>query len=338
MTRKLLNFLFRLGLFDVLHYANLRRLTVLCYHRIEDPTHLDFDTFKPNVSATPEAFAEQINFISRRFNVISIDQLRAWLAGEARLPRYPALITFDDGYHDNFVNAYPVLSAANVPSVIFLATDYINATTPFYWDLAAYCFHHTAYDSVTLPVLGPVQWSTPEQKQTVLVQWLEILKTLSDAEKHQIITDLPVLLDVTVPEDTFAGMFLTWEQVREMAQNGITMGAHTQSHPILTRISLEDATQELQGSKQRIESEIKLPVTSLAYPNGGSSDFNPAIQTSAQELGFDVAFSLIVGPTSRNEARHDPMAIRRIFIGHKDTMPRFAAKVSGFRRLINFSR
>ena len=91
------DFLFRAGAFDVIHRLTPGRLTVLAYHRVVDWNVPDFDTFKPVVSATPAAFAAQMDFICERFNVVSVSDVLAWLRGEKALPPYPALITFDDG-------------------------------------------------------------------------------------------------------------------------------------------------------------------------------------------------------------------------------------------------
>jgi peptidoglycan/xylan/chitin deacetylase (PgdA/CDA1 family) len=119
-----------------------------------------------------------------------------------------------------------------------------------------------------------------------------------------------------------------------MTANGVAMGAHTQSHPILTRVSPERARAEVQGSKARIEAELNQPVTSFAYPNGLPPDFNPTLQTMLPQLGLDAAFTLVSGPARLAEVRREPMAVRRIFIGNRDTLPRFAAKVMGVPRLL----
>ena len=149
--QKLMEHLFLTSLFDRFHSLWPDRLTVLAYHRIGDPDAPGFDTFKPNMSATPAAFAAQMDFIRQRFSVISGSELVAWLQGQHKLPSHPALITFDDGYRDNFECALPILQQRNLPAIIFLATDYIGNTTPFYYDLAAYCFHHTHQNQVDLP-------------------------------------------------------------------------------------------------------------------------------------------------------------------------------------------
>src|SRR5512140_1008376 len=84
-----------------------RSLTVVNYHRIDYPDRKDFDSFKPNVSATPAEFDRQMDYLAQWFHVVSLKEVVAWLDGEKDLPPYAALITFDDGYLDNYTSAYP---------------------------------------------------------------------------------------------------------------------------------------------------------------------------------------------------------------------------------------
>lgn len=332
-TAQIGELLFRAGLFDAVYRLWPQRLTVLAYHRVTDPHVPGFDTFKSNVSATPAAFAAQMDFVKQRFNVVSMTEVLAWLCGDGALPAKPLLITFDDGYRDNLDNALPVLQQRNLPAVIFLTTDYTGEILPFYWDLIAYCFHHTPRTAVDLPLVGPRQWQRDEKSRArVMAEWLNLLKRAPDEEKWRAVRQLPRALEVPVPADAFAGLHLSWDQVRTLVTSGIEMGAHTQSHPILTRISLEQAQREVTGSKHRIEMEINRPVTTFAYPNGSTADFNPDLQKLLRQEGFEAAFTLVPGPTHPTEVRRAPLAIRRILIHHKDTLPRFAAKVMGLPR------
>ncbi len=337
-SKKLLKLFLRLGLFDVFHSLWPNRLTVLAYHRIADPNGPGFDTFKPNVSATPAAFAAQMDFMRRRFNIVSAGQVVAWLQGQQSLPARPALITFDDGYRDNLDHALPVLQQRNLPAVIFLATDYIGKSTPFFWDLIAYCFYHTSQNEADLPLAGRQTWYDEKSRTAVMSNWLAGLKRLPDEKKWTAVRQLPQALGLSVAGDAFAGLHLTWDQVRTMVATGIEMGAHTESHPILTRVSLEQARLEVTGSKARIEAEIERPVTAFAYPNGQPTDFSPALQAMLQQVGIEAAFTLVPGPARLSEVRQAPMAIRRIFLHHKDTLPRFAAKVMGIPRLLGLPR
>ncbi|PWH11786.1 MAG: hypothetical protein DDG60_16550 [Anaerolineae bacterium] len=324
---------FRVGLFDRLRLLHAQSLTVLNYHRIDHFDSPEFDLFKPNVSATPQEFSRQMDYVRGRYNVISVQQLAAWLKGEASLPPHAALITFDDGYADNLTYAFPILKACNLPAVIFLTTGFLETTRPFYWDLVAYCFHHTRRDSVILPGLGERFWNSVPQREKIMRAWIEMLKTLPDDEKNARIENLPASLGVSIPEKRFAGLYLTWEQIRTMHRQGIEFGSHTVSHPILTRISLEQVHRELTESRRTLEQEIGEPVVSLAYPNGQATDFSPAVVHAAQQAGFLLAFSLLPGPTRYQTVRRSPFTIRRIYIGNTDTLPRFAAKLSGLARL-----
>ncbi len=335
----LINLFFRLRLLDALHRAvNRNRLTVLAYHRIDDPHAPGFDTFAPNVSATPAQFTAQMAHLSRRYTVVSIDDVTAWLRGEHSLPPYPALITFDDGYADNFRHALPVLKKFGFPAVVFLATDYIGRSEPFFWDLAAYCFTRTEKTSVTLPPAGELHWGDADSRTVAMVGWLERLKTLSDAEKWAHIHALPDLLEVSVPADAFAGLTMTWDEVRTMLAHGVAMGAHTMSHPVLTRVSPAQARAEISGSKACIEAETGVPVTAFAYHNGHPADFNAEIQRHLKETGIEAAFTLLPGPIPLAEVRRAPLTIGRMFLSHKDPLPRFAAKLVGLPRMLGFPR
>ncbi len=334
LRHSLLSAAFRARLFPPLRRIwGAQALTVLAYHRVTDPVQAGFDTFAPNVSATPVHFAAQMDFVARHFNVVSLADAQNWLAGQRPLPLHPLLITFDDGYRDNLEHAFPVLQQHGFPAVIFLATNYIGQKKPFFWDLAAYCFYHTQKDTAVLPLAGPQQWADEKTRSRVMYQWLESLKWLPNAAKETAVQQLPDSLDVAIPADAFARLCLSWDQVRRMAAAGITFGAHTQNHPILTRISLEEAEKEIRGSQARIVNETGQPVTAFAYPNGQAADFNPALQEILQRAGFNAAFTLLPGPTRPAEARRTPFALRRILISHRDDLPRFAAKVMGFTRL-----
>jgi peptidoglycan/xylan/chitin deacetylase (PgdA/CDA1 family) len=251
-----------------------------------------------------------------------------------KLPSRAALITFDDGYLDNYTNAYPILKARNLPAIIFLATDYIGIDKPFYWDLVAYCFHHTTRDCVDLPIIGERSWVDDLSRTRVMLAWIDTLKKVPDTDKQKAVARLPDILGVSVGEDAFRGLTISWSQAREMNANGIGMGGHTVSHPILTRIPLDDVTLEVSRSKQRIEDELKTRVFSFAYPNGQLTDFNRAIMTRVEQVGYKAAFTLLSGPTRHTTVANQPFSIRRIFLSHEDNFSRFIAKLTGLPRII----
>lgn len=327
--------MFDLGVFSPIHRASRNLLTVLNYHRVADSYSDDFFTFKPNVSASPDEFFRQMEYVKRFYNVISIDDLTLWIRGQKDLPPNPAIITFDDGYCDNLIYAQPVLKKMGFSAVIFLATNYMDGNAPFFWDLAAYCFCHTKKDRVRLPSGLQLIWQTPETRDKAVTKWVQIVKYLSSDEKKKAVDELVLDLDVVIPVDAFSGLYLNWDQVRELSSLGVEFGAHTASHPILTKVPLSQVEIELAVSKKRVEDEIGKKVLSFAYPNGGPLDFSSEVVDLVRKTGFEAAFTLLPGPVGSRSAQKDPFRIRRVYIGRSDTLPRIAAKLAGAERLLN---
>jgi len=332
LKKKVFDFAHKTGLIRVGRGLWAKSLTVVNYHRIDDPDKEDFFSFKPNVSATPEDFDLQMDYLAKWFNVVSLKQVVQWLNGQNDLPPYAALITFDDGYLDNYAAAYPILSRHKFPALIFLATEHIGTDTPFYWDMAAYCFYHTEKDHLAFPDGKVEHWSNREQLDAVSKHWIEFMKTLPQAEKQGHVQHLPEALGVSVPRGFFQKLMMNWDQVRELQKGGIEFGAHTMRHPILTRISLDEVRNEIEGSKFRIEKELGEPVLGFAYPNGQLADLNDKIEKIVADSGIHTAFTLLNGPSLLGEVKQNPYAIRRIFISHRHSLPEYAALLNPINR------
>lgn len=332
LKRKVLNLAYETGLIRAGRSLWAKSLTVVNYHRIDDTYRKDFDSFKPNVSATPQDFDRQLNYLAQWFNVVSLKGIVEWLDGHQDLPPYAALITFDDGYLDNYTSAFPLLRKHNFPALIFLTTGHIGTDVPFFWDMAAYCFSHTRNDYLTFPDGQVEHWSDLKQREQVSKRWIEFMKTLPQTKKQIYVDNLPVLLGVSIPAGFFRRLMMDWGQVREMQKGGIEFGAHTVSHPILTRISLEQVREEVTGSKCKIEDELGESVLGFAYPNGQASDLNQGIEKVVADSGIRSAFTLLNGPTSLGEVRQNPYAIRRIFISHRHTLAEYAKLLSPINR------
>ena len=332
LKEALFSFAFHSGLVRFGRGFNRNSLTVLNYHRIDDPDRADFDTFKPNVSARPEDFDRQMDYMARWFNVVSTRQLVDFLRGGKPLPPHAALITFDDGYLDNYTNAYPILRKYNFPAIIFLTTNHIESDLPFYWDLIAYCFYHTQLNHIQFPNGTRREWTGRAEAEQVSGELIASLKVLSEDEKRAWVARLPEMLEVTIPAGFFRNLMVSWDQVREMNQNSIEFGGHTMNHPILTRVPLERAKEEIIGAKARVDKELGKETVGFAYPNGLENDYNADIQRVTEDAGCGAAFTLLNGPSQLAEVKGEPFAIRRIFISHKHTLPQFAALVSWVNR------
>ncbi len=301
-----------------------KSLTVINYHRIGDPHQPGFDSFRPNISAHPDMFRQQLEYLIRWYNVIEARDLINWLNQEKPLPSNAALITFDDGYLDNYTQAYPILRKYDLPALIFLTSGHIDTDQPFYWDLAAYCFHHTTQDHIAFPDRKEQFWADESEKELVSTAWIESMKKIPNEEKKKWVAQLPQTLKVSVPSNFFRNLMMNWDQIREMNKNRIEFGGHTINHPILSKVPLDEAFNEIDGSRKRIEHELGREVQSFAYPNGMSDNFNSDIEKAVARAKYQAAFTLLNGPTSLQEVRKNHYTIRRIFISHTHTLPQFS--------------
>jgi peptidoglycan/xylan/chitin deacetylase (PgdA/CDA1 family) len=307
------------------------RLTVLAYHRIIDYQRPDFADYLPVVSATPAMFEQQMAFVRDHFHVISLDDLHRALTAGAPLPDNPLLITFDDGYLDNYTNAYPILKRFGFPAVIFLATSRMDDPTPLWWDAVARYFHHTPRTEAKLPLVGEV--ALGDDRRALLDRLLGELKTLPEADKQAAVEQVRAALAVTDPDD--APLFMSWDQVREVVSNGVDCQAHTVTHPIMTRISVDEQHRQLERSRAHIMEQTGKDVAAFAYPNGTHADYAPETMRLLQDTSYKTAFTLTAGPMRWRQVKVHPLQIRRVYLGYQDTFELFALKVMGLPALFD---
>jgi len=271
-------------MFNMLSPAGVNaRLTVLIFHRVlPEPD--------PLFPGEPDAvrFQTQMHWIKTWFNVLplpeAVERLRA-----GSLPARAAAITFDDGYADNFTVALPILRRAGLPATFFIAAGYLDG---------GWMWNDTVIDLIRKaegPDLDLLQFKlehypvgTLEDRRRSLEQLLGKLKYLEPGRRNDLVAELAGVANIEPPRD----LMLTTDQVRALAAAGMTIGAHTVSHPILTRMAEHEARAEMTESRQRLEAITGSKVTLFAYPNGKpGTDYTAAHVRLAREAGFEAACS-----------------------------------------------
>lgn len=293
------------------------QLRVLTYHRVLEPA----------------AFQQQMAYLAAEHPVISMPQLLAACTNGNALPPGSVMITFDDAY-DSFAEcAWPIMKSYGLPATLFVPTAFPdNPRRIFWWDRLEHALTQTSRrDSLDTPV-GRISLETEAHRMKAYRRLRDYVKTLPYSETlawtHQICSEL----DAPEPEPSVLG----WQTLRHLADEGVTIGAHTQSHRWLTQLSPEEAEAEVRGSLAEIEMKIGAALPIFAYPDGR---FNEEVVEILKRAGIVLAFTTIRGA---NDIRHaDWLRLRRINIGPQATpltlrawllhasMPEFA------RRLLN---
>jgi len=298
---------------------------ILIFHRVND----DDDPFL--VSWPVKAFQQQMELLAKNFSIVSLDALARsdWPKNQKSC----IAVTFDDGYRDNYLNAYPVLKRLGIPATIFLTTGCINTGAIPWYDQVSLAFKLTLRPNLDLGSLGgPVAAMESDVSRLLAMRKsLEWLWSLPTAER---LKRLPQLFDALHVPATLSlpNFMLNWDETREMSNNGISFGAHTVSHPVLAKSLPEQMADEIIRSKQTVEKQIRKEVRHFAYPFGRYGDFNDDTKRILQTAGFETAVTTIPGS---NGADADLFELRRYSPWQQD--PGLFALSIDWRRFVGFT-
>jgi peptidoglycan/xylan/chitin deacetylase (PgdA/CDA1 family) len=265
-------------------YAFLRRkftksqAGILLYHHV-CPSNYNWCT-KP---LSPRSFERQMEYFCQNYEILSLDTLVQYLQQGGPLPEKAVVITFDDGYKDNYLYAYPTLVKHGIPATIFLTTSHIGSSKLFWFNEVKYLVQSTPLNQLELDELGsyPLRTEADRFRNSLIIS--RRLRKLPEARKRELIAKLLNTCQIDIPDNLGEELFLSWDEVREMSEGGISFGAHTVTHPVLTNLPLEQARWEIAQSKKHIEEKLGKEVTAFAYPFG---PFNAEIAGLVKESGF----------------------------------------------------
>jgi len=219
--------------------AKRPRSIVITYHRIND------DDDDPYISVSTLNFRRQMEYLKRDFEVVSLNTM---ISGKGPAGKDRVSITFDDGYKDNYLNAYPILKESGLPATIFISTGAIGS------------------------------------------------------EKR-----------------------LSADEIRKMKDDGIDFGSHTVTHPVLSKISIEQAAAEILDSKKSLEGLLNEKVGYFAYPFGKKAHFNGQITDIIRNAGYKAAFTTENGEVTDTS---EPFSLARVGIRNCPLFV-FKARISG---------
>ncbi len=261
------------------------------YHRIGEAGRCEFDR---NVfSCTAGHFEEQVRELQRHFEIITIERLAGYGAGRGEQGKRFALLTFDDGYVDNYAAAFPVLRAHRAPAVFFLPTAFIGTGRIPWWDEIAWLLRHSGHSVIRLPWNGEEVALEAARLEETIRRVLKSLKRAGAWSMQDGVAALREICGAGAPDGQ--RLFLNWDEIREMRAAGMEFGSHGHSHEVLSHLDPAQQKEELGRSKEILEAALGEPVWSLAYPVGGRDAYNGESCRLARAAGYRFAFTLIRG-------------------------------------------
>lgn len=303
-------------LFGLLTGAH-RRDVILAYHRVlpDDWRETGVPVDRSQRYVTASEFRHQLQLIARRRRPATLNDI----VHGTDAPSFT--VTFDDGYEDNFTIARPILRELSIPATLFVTTGVISGKDCFWWDRLADVLERSTgreFDYAGKRYhLGDVG-----ETRDVLGDISSRIKRSQD--RDDIIAGIEDQLGVTaeVPPD----LYMKWEQVQALYDEGWEIGSHSSRHSILTTIPLEVASGNIDDSVKAIEEYLGAPPRYFAYPNGRPGDYDDKIIAYLKERGFVGAVTMLGGPVPED---HDVFVLPRVAPRGGETDTAFRLRLTG---------
>lgn len=283
------------------------------YHRIDYPESRPW--LGGNViSTSPEEFSKQMELIASHYHPVSAQDVVHAVINRESLPDNAVLITVDDGYLDFKEFIHPVTLRLGIRPVLFVATHYVGKNI-FWWDKLYHIVFLEERDEILSPAGNNLPLRQKTEKEYALAELSALLKRMPFDQAIQ-------WIDANfIPEQEIPPYTLSWDELRHLHRDGVTIAAHSHTHPILTQVTLSTARQEIRTSQDLIKNEIGEALPIFAFPDGKPYAVNDKLIQILKEEGFQVAFTTTEGRADLN--CDDPLRLPRIGIWEKLHLGRF---------------
>lgn len=288
------------------------RPIILMYHGVTMDSTSD-GRFVKHVKK--EQFALQLQTINRVFQILPLGELvEIARQGFSKIP--VAAITFDDGFLNNYEVAAPILDEYGVTACFYLATGYIDSQKWMWTDYLEHAIY-SGLPEITSPGGHEMPLKNDQERSNALERIKAALKNMAHFAVEEYIHFLKLKYPqlCNSPYGNYA--FMRWEQVRALYKAGHTIGAHTVNHPMLSKVSEEEAQQEILYSRSEVEKHVGACSEIFCYPNGKKEDYS-AENVKFVAKHFKGALSTLEGYADYNECYE----MRRIGVGRDSSLKR----------------
>ena len=302
------------GLLECLGDRRSNLLRVLTYRRVDFPSARP-ELYPGTISARPDDFARQMQYLARNYQVVDMADVLSTLRCGEELPPRSVLITFDDAYCDFVTHAWPVLNRHGLPVTLFVPTGFPDRPERAFW-----------WDRLYQAMLHEDVAGHDSDRHLVFRKLLVHLKSLPNEKALAVVERKCRDMNGTAAPHHVLG----WSALKRLASDGVTLGAHTQTHPLMNRISLAEARREAVASLDDLRRQIGSATPVFAFPGGA---FTLDVARALEADGFQLAFTTCRGVNDLN--RTDRMLLRRINVGRNSSVGMLRAQMLPLARFVN---
>ena len=260
---------------------------VLLYHRVTQS-----QTDPQQLSVTPANFNAHLEHLKNNYHLLTIKEFQYYLENKKKFPKKSVLITFDDGYADNYLEALPILEKHTAQALFYIATGTLNTDVEFWWDaierIVLLSDHKTEEEKYVLNGLEYNLSGLDNTKRFELYeQLLPALRVMNSSLREEKINELGRIFNSSQGRASHRAM--TFEELKKMdLSNAAVIGAHTHLHPSLGALTYEEQLKEIETSKNILEQHLNKKITHFSYPFGTIKDFNADTLDIMKKMNFQL--------------------------------------------------
>jgi peptidoglycan/xylan/chitin deacetylase (PgdA/CDA1 family) len=290
---------------------------VLLYHGVHADDLPDGPKNSSGKHISRRRFDAQMEDLAANHPVVSMEEIAAAYRGEFDLPQDAVAVTFDDGFLNNYTEAWPVLEKHGIPATIYIATGFIGTGRMIWTDQLETSILGTSRSDLRVNIDGEnhcFELSDDIARAQSFLKIKEYCKRQATAKKDELIERICLELTVEFVPTHPLYAFMNWDQVREMNHSTlVSFGAHTIDHISLAKCPPEVMLKQIDTSIAKVGQELGEPCTLFSYPEGQENDYNIDVINHLKSLGFNLSPSAIDGSNSFPET--NPFDIRRMMVG-----------------------
>jgi peptidoglycan/xylan/chitin deacetylase (PgdA/CDA1 family) len=328
-----------LSITGVFRRTSARGLAVVTYHGVLPQGYEVVDAALDGNLISVGVLRRQLHLLKAHYTVISPEDALAWRAGRCELPPRAVLLTCDDGLLNCLTDMLPVLQQEKVSCLFFVTGASMGDSRQMLWyeELLQLFLRGPAgpFEISSEGVLIQGELGSREERRAI---WWSAVKRLSQvdagirasflrAARIQFGLHAERSFDEGNPAACRRFGLLTCSEFQELASAGMTIGAHTLSHPMLSQLPPELAYAEISESRLRLESVLKKRVWAFAYPFGDPQSVTPQVLAMTQKAGYEAAFLNFGGGLGIDLPAY---ALPRVHVTSEMSLAEFEAHVSGF--------
>jgi peptidoglycan/xylan/chitin deacetylase (PgdA/CDA1 family) len=285
-------------------------VAILRYHAVHEDPKQNENTIGCGITHSRASFESQMKILASKFHPISLDELFTSLQHGRRIPRWSVVITFDDGYADNFEIAAPILNRYGVPACFYIMVGPIDTRGVPWFVRIRNAMARTKVPRWRDPAGQMHELDSPERRKQAFWSASRALAKSTGANQENLLEKIELQLDVEplAPSDC---RMLTWDQVRALQKAGHIIGSHTVSHGNSAYISGTELDTEFVASKKRLEEELHTPVIHFSYPSPIlEPHFSFESMECSRRAGYRTAVTCAPGVVRLGD---NPLSLRRVF-------------------------